>query len=81
MVVIKEHFDRRMDEMLQLISKLQIENKLLRARNKLLKTELVQVKTSTLRTELNARKNKIIIHGIEASQDSENSSPDSGLIF
>ena len=70
MAVTKEHFDRRMDEMPQLISKLQTENKLLRAENKLLKTELVHVKTSTLRSELYARKN-IIIHGIEASQGSE----------
>jgi len=72
MAVTKEHFDRRMDEMLQLISQLQTENKLLRAENKLLKTELVQVKTSTLRTELYTRKNNIIIHGIEAPQGSEN---------
>ena len=58
--------------MLHLISQLQTENKLFRAENKLLKTELVQVKTSTLRTELYTRKNNIIIHGIEASQGSEN---------
>ena len=81
MAVTKEHFDRRMDEMLHLISQLQTENKLLRAENKLLKTELVQVKTSTLRTELYTRKNNIIITRNWSVARLRKSSADCSLIF
>ena len=72
MSVTKDHFDRRMDELQSLISKLQNENKVLRAENKLLRTELVHVKTTALRSEMYARRNNILIHGVEAPQGTEN---------
>ena len=72
MSVTKEHFDGRMEELQQLISKLQTENKVLRAENKLLKTELIHVKATALWSEMYARRNNILIHSVEAPQGTEN---------
>ena len=44
-----------------------------RAENKLLKTELIHVKATALRLEMYARRNNILIHGVEAPHISENS--------
>ena len=67
MALTKQHFDDRMDEVLQKIAKLQQENKLLRSENRSLRSELLRVKSTALRSELYSRRNNLVIHGLESS--------------
>ena len=61
----KQHFNDHMNELLQTIAKLQQESKLFRLENRLLKSKLVEVKTTALCSELYSRRNNLVIHSLE----------------